>query len=81
MVVFTSGSTGTSKAVQLSHGYLVGQALALAAALDGGAGDVYYCPYPLYHWDATVGTVVIAMANAERTAARDGPPQRFGAGR
>ena len=22
---------------------------------------VYYCPYPIYHWDATVGTVVIAL--------------------
>ena len=61
MIVFTSGSTGVSKAVQLSHGYLVGQAVALAAVFEGSGEDVYYCPYPLYHWDATVGTVVIAM--------------------
>ena len=61
MIVFTSGSTGVSKAVQLSHGYLVGQAVALATVFEGNGEDVYYCCYPLYHWDATVGTVVIAM--------------------
>ena len=61
MIVFTSGSTGVSKAVQLSHGYLIGQAVGVAAIFEGREDDVYYCPYPIYHWDATVGTVVIAL--------------------
>ena len=61
MIVFTSGSTGVSKAVQLSHGYLVGQAVGVAAVFEGCEDDVYYCPFPLYHWDATIGTVVIAI--------------------
>ena len=61
MIVFTSGSTGVSKAVRLSHGYLVGQAVGVAAVFEGSEEDVYYCPYPLYHWDATVGTVLIAI--------------------
>lgn len=61
MIVFTSGSTGVSKAVQLSHGYLLGQAVQLAEVAEVGEHDVYYCPYPLYHWDATVGTVVVAL--------------------
>ena len=44
MIVFTSGSTGISKGVQLSHGYLVGQAVGMAAIFEGSVEDVYYCP-------------------------------------
>jgi crotonobetaine/carnitine-CoA ligase len=55
MIQFTSGSSGVSKAVQLSHGYLEGQGSGFSEVFDLGETDVLYCPFPLYHWDATVG--------------------------
>jgi crotonobetaine/carnitine-CoA ligase len=61
MIQFTSGSTGMSKAVQLSHGYLAGQGNTCAETFQLSHADVLYCPFPLYHWDATVGTVMAAL--------------------
>jgi len=77
MIQFTSGSTGVSKAVQLSHGYLVGQALLTSRYFGLQANDVVYCPFPLYHWDATIGTVMGALVRGA-TAALGG---RFSASR
>lgn len=77
MIQFTSGSTGVSKAVQLSHGYLVGQALLTSRYFDLQADDVVYCPFPLYHWDAAIGTVMGALVRGA-TAALGG---RFSASR
>lgn len=68
MIQFTSGSTGVSKAVQLSHGYLVGQARLTSGHFDLRADDVLYCPFPLYHWDATVGTVMGALVRGATAA-------------
>src|SRR5690606_37652632 len=42
MIQFTSGSTGVSKPVQLSHGYLVGQARLTAHYFDLQESDVVY---------------------------------------
>jgi crotonobetaine/carnitine-CoA ligase len=61
MIQFTSGSTGMSKAVELSHGYLSGQAVIFAREYGLRSDDVLYCPFPLYHWDATVGTVLASL--------------------
>lgn len=61
MIQFTSGSTGMSKAVQLSHGYLAGQGATCAGSFRLTTEDVLYCPFPLYHWDATIGTVMAAL--------------------
>lgn len=71
MIQFTSGSTGVSKAVQLSHGYLVGQARLTSKYFDLKAGDVVYCPFPLYHWDATIGTVMGALVRGATAALAD----------
>ncbi len=68
MIQFTSGSTGVSKAVQLSHGYLVGQARLTSQYFDLRADDVLYSPFPLYHWDAAIGTVMGALV-CDATAA------------
>lgn len=71
MIQFTSGSTGVSKAVQLSHGYLVGQARLTSKYFDMRASDVVYCPFPLYHWDATIGTVMGALVRGATAALAD----------
>jgi crotonobetaine/carnitine-CoA ligase len=63
MIQFTSGSTGMSKAVQLSHGYLAGQGSTCSRAFHLTRDDVLYCPFPLYHWDATIGTVMAALCS------------------
>lgn len=77
MIQFTSGSTGVSKAVQLSHGYLVGQARLASRYFDMRPDDVIYCPFPLYHWDATIGTVMGALVTGATAALGD----RFSASR
>lgn len=68
MIQFTSGSTGVSKAVELSHGYLVGQARLASKYFDLQPSDVVYCPFPLYHWDATIGTVMGALVGGATAA-------------
>lgn len=68
MIQFTSGSTGVSKPVQLSHGYLVGQARLTARYFDLQESDVVYCPFPLYHWDATIGTVMGSLVTGATAA-------------
>ena len=61
MVMFTSGTTGPSKGCLLSHRYAVRQAELMIENLDLCAGDVLYCPFPLFHLDATVLTVMPAL--------------------
>jgi crotonobetaine/carnitine-CoA ligase len=68
MIQFTSGSSGVSKAVQLSHGYLEGQGSGFSEVFGLGETDVLYCPFPLYHWDATVGTVITALKSGSTAA-------------
>jgi crotonobetaine/carnitine-CoA ligase len=61
MVLFTSGTTGTSKGCLLSHRYVVRQAELMAEHLGLVGSDVFYCPFPLFHIDATVLTVGPAL--------------------
>lgn len=61
MVLFTSGTTGTSKGCVLSHRYVVRQAELMAQHLGFLETDVFYCPFPLFHIDATVLTVGPAL--------------------
>ncbi len=61
MLIYTSGTTGPSKACELSTSYLLGQGRLMARCLGIGQSDVLYCPYPLFHWDASVGTVIPAL--------------------
>lgn len=61
LLIYTSGTTGASKACELSHRYVLGQAALLAGAAQLHAGDVIFCPYPVFHWDATIGTVGPAL--------------------
>jgi acyl-CoA synthetase (AMP-forming)/AMP-acid ligase II/enoyl-CoA hydratase/carnithine racemase len=58
---FTSGTTGTSKACKLSHQYHILSARSLIECFGLKAEDVLYCPFPLFHMDATVLTLIPAL--------------------
>jgi crotonobetaine/carnitine-CoA ligase len=61
MVLFTSGTTGPSKGCVLSHRYALRQAELMIEHLRFRPDDVLYCPFPLFHIDATVLTVAPAL--------------------
>ena len=61
MVLFTSGTTGPSKGCVLSHRYAVRQAQLMIEHFELRADDVFYSPFPLFHLDASVLTVVPAL--------------------
>ncbi|WP_329426200.1 AMP-binding protein [Streptosporangium sp. NBC_01495] len=61
-MLFTSGTTGPSKACVLSHRYLARQGQLHAKYMGLRADDVLYCPFPLFHIDAATLTVVAALA-------------------
>jgi crotonobetaine/carnitine-CoA ligase len=62
IMLFTSGTTGVSKACVLSHRYVVRQGQLHAQYLGLSSEDVLYCPFPLFHVDAVTLTVVAALA-------------------
>ncbi|HSB88318.1 MAG TPA: AMP-binding protein, partial [Ilumatobacteraceae bacterium] len=68
MVLFTSGTTGPSKGCVLSHRYAVRQAQLMIENLQLRADDVLYCPFPMFHIDALVLTIVPAMVLATTAA-------------
>ncbi|WP_371786433.1 AMP-binding protein [Streptosporangium subroseum] len=61
-LLFTSGTTGASKACVLSHRYLARQGQLHATYMGLLPDDVLYCPFPLFHIDAATLTVVAALA-------------------
>ena len=60
-LLFTSGTSGKSKPCILSHGYFVQNGQTLIKYLGLNRTDVLYCPFPLFHIDATALTVVPAL--------------------
>jgi len=60
-LLFTSGTTGASKACMLSRRYLARQGGLHAAQFGFRADDVLYSPFPLFHVDAATLTVVAAL--------------------
>jgi crotonobetaine/carnitine-CoA ligase len=60
-LLFTSGTTGRSKACVLSHRYFLTQASILMRDFELRHDDVLYCPFPLFHADATALTTVPAL--------------------
>jgi crotonobetaine/carnitine-CoA ligase len=61
LVLFTSGTTGRSKGCLLSHRFAVRQAELMVENFRLRPDDVLYCPFPLFHLDATVMTVMPAL--------------------
>ncbi|MQA92017.1 MAG: AMP-binding protein [Gemmatimonas sp.] len=71
MLLFTSGTTGRSKACALSHGFALRQAELCAEHWELVAEDVMYCPFPLFHADATIFTTVPALVLGATVALGD----------
>lgn len=61
LLLYTSGTTGQSKAAMIPHRFVLGQAESVIAGLGLTPRDVVYCPYPLFHLDAAVMTVAPAL--------------------
>ncbi len=61
LLLYTSGTTGRSKAAMISHRFVLGQAASVIEGLGLTPDDVLYCPYPLFHLDAAVMTVAPAL--------------------
>ncbi|KAI1749878.1 putative coenzyme A synthetase [Xylaria castorea] len=59
--LYTSGTTGKSKPCVLSHEYFILQAQALIEECGLREDDVLYCPFPLFHVDATALTTIPAI--------------------
>jgi carnitine-CoA ligase len=62
MLLFTSGTTGPSKACAIPHGYTLRQPEIFCEQLGIGADDVLYAPFPLFHADGAIFTVAAALA-------------------
>ena len=60
-LLMTSGSTGPSKACELSHSYFISSARTLIKSFRLSTEDVLFCPFPLCHADATCFTVIPAL--------------------
>ncbi|VCT91972.1 Long-chain-fatty-acid--CoA ligase FadD17 [Mycolicibacterium hassiacum DSM 44199] len=63
LLLFTSGTTGTSKAVRCTQGRLAAIAHAATAKFGHHRGDVDYCCMPLFHGNAIMALWAPALAN------------------
>jgi long-chain acyl-CoA synthetase len=80
-VVYTSGTTGSPKAVPLTHGNLMANVLALAATKLVGEGDRALLPLPLYHaYPVVIGMITpLALGCAVVLPAGISGPELLGA--
>lgn len=61
LLLYTSGTTGRSKASMMEHRFVLGHARQTIEGLGLRADDVLYCPYPMFHLDAAVMTIAPAL--------------------
>lgn len=61
LMLYTSGTTGPSKAAMIPHRYVLVQAASVIEGLGLTPADVLYCPYPMFHIDAAIMTVAPAL--------------------
>ncbi|WP_324784376.1 AMP-binding protein [Streptomyces sp. H51] len=62
LLLFTSGTTGASKAAICSQGRLAALGHGNSAKYEVGADDVCYCPMPLFHGNALMALWAPALA-------------------
>lgn len=61
LLLYTSGTTGPSKAAMIPHRYVLVQAASVIEGLGLTPDDVLYCPYPMFHIDAAIMTIAPAL--------------------
>jgi crotonobetaine/carnitine-CoA ligase len=61
LLLYTSGTTGRSKAAMISNRFVLRQAQGVIDGLQLRPDDVLYCPYPMFHLDAAVMTIAPAL--------------------
>ncbi len=67
-ILFTSGTTGPSKGVVMSHNYYHYAARTIGGGMDVGPNDILYTCLPLFHVNAQVCTVLSALVFGARVA-------------
>jgi fatty-acyl-CoA synthase len=70
LLLFTSGTTGTPKAVRCTTGRLAGIGETAGQAYGYHADDVCYCPMPLFHGNALMALVAPALWSGATIALR-----------
>jgi crotonobetaine/carnitine-CoA ligase len=67
-ILFTSGTTGPSKGVVMSHHYYYYAARTIGRGMEDGPDDVLYTCLPLFHVNAQVCTALAALLYDARVA-------------
>ncbi len=70
-ILFTSGTTGPSKGVVMSHHYYYHAARTIGSGMEDGPGDILYTCLPLFHVNAQVCTVLAALVFDAQAAIYD----------
>jgi acyl-[acyl-carrier-protein]-phospholipid O-acyltransferase/long-chain-fatty-acid--[acyl-carrier-protein] ligase len=79
-LVFSSGSTGDPKGVQLTHAQILANNESIRRALDVGAGDVVLTPLPLFHSFGLVPGMWLGLESGFAIAAHPDPMDAKGLG-
>lgn len=61
LLLYTSGTTGRSKAAMLSNRFVLRHGQGVIDGLGLRADDVLYCPYPMFHMDSAIMTIAPAL--------------------
>jgi acyl-CoA synthetase (AMP-forming)/AMP-acid ligase II len=64
IMMYTSGTTAAPKGCLLSHRSVVGTAAAIVERYGLGAGDVWWCPLPLFHMSGVLPLCATFLADS-----------------